>query len=427
MKKSVLLLSLAIMSMSVSAQVSLEECQKLARDHYPLIKQYDLISQTTAYSVSNAKRSWLPQVSLTAQATYQSEVMAYPAQMSALFAQMGYEMKGLNKDQYKIAVEVNQSIWDGGQSAAQRKLAESEGMVSRQSLEVEMYALRERVNALYFGILLLDEQQAQNQLVREVLESNKKKLEGLIRNGVAMPPDMDAVAVELLSNQQRFTQIETTRQAYAKMLAIFTGRASLTQEKLIKPEVQNVISGEIRRTELQLFDAQKQGLQAQKGVINSSVTPKLGVFAQGFYGNPGLNLFQDMLDNTWTWNYIVGVKLQWNFGGYYTRRNNIHRIDHAQTQVDLRRDVFLFNTSLQMTQQQAAMEKMKRMISDDEKIIALRTSIRKVAEQKLANGVLDINDLLREINAENLARIEKSSHEIEMLNKLYDFKNTVND
>jgi outer membrane protein TolC len=427
MKRFYFLLSLSLLSIVTSAQVTLEECQKLARENYPLIKQYDLIAQTTAYSVSNAKRTWLPQVSLTAQATYQSDVMAYPDKMIALFTQMGYDMKGLNKDQYKFALEVNQTIWDGGQSSAQKQVAESEGNVSRQNLEVEMYALRDRVNALYFGILMLDEQMNQNLLVQQLLESNSKKLEGLINNGVAMPADRDVMMVEILSNQQKYTQIETTREAYCKMLILFTGRNSLLQEKLVKPVPQMSASPEIKRMELKLFEAQKMGLAAQKSTIYSSLNPRLGAFAQGFYGNPGLNLFQDMLENTWTWNYMVGLKLQWNFGGHYTKHNNIQKIENAQKQLDVRRETFLFNTSLQMTQQQAAIEKMRKLMVDDDKIIALRTSIRKVAEQKLANGVLDINDLLREINAENLARVGRAAHEIEMLNKLYDFKNTVNE
>lgn len=426
MKALYLALGCTLCVLTASAQTTLELCQKLTREHYPLIRQYDLIRQSTDYSVSNAKRAWLPQVVLSSQATYQSDVMSYPAQFTALFAQMGYQLKGLNKDQYKIALEVNQSIWDGGQSAAQKRQAETEGAVNEKSLEVEMYALKERVNAIYFGILLLDEQLHQNELVREVLDSNQKKLEGLIRNGVATQSDMDAISVEILSSRQRETQLEFTREAYAKMLSLYTGEPAVALQKLVKPDVISLTNTQVRRLELNMFDAQKENLRAQQSGIEASVMPRVGAFAQGFYGNPGLNLFQDMMDNKWTWNYMVGIKLQWNFGGYYTRRNNVRKLEDAKQQIDLRREVFLFNTSLQTTQQESAIDKMKKVLADDDRIIVLRSSIRAAAEQRLNNGVADIHDVIREINAENLARVEKASHEIELLNKLYDLKNTVN-
>lgn len=427
MKKLITLLCGICCSVGAMAQVSLDECQRLAKENYPLIRQYALIEATTSYSVSNAKRSYLPQVSLSGQATYQSDVMAFPERFGELFSQMGMDMKGLNKDQYRVNLDVNQNIWDGGRSKAQQKLSEAEGEISYQNIEIEMYAIRERVNALYLGVLMLEEQLAQNRLLQELLESNHKKIEALVKNGAAMQSDLDALSVELLSTGQQRVEIEANATAYRKMLALFTGKKSLSEELLIKPSAQISLSNEVKRPELQLLDAQISGQDAQKRLVNSSTKPQFGAFAQGFYGNPGLNMFQDMISNTWTWNYMVGVKVLWNFGGYYTKKNNIKKISTVQQQLDNRRETFLFNTSLQISQEQAAINKMRQVMTDDDKIIALRTSIRKAAEARLENGVIDVNDLLREITAESTARLAKAAHEIELLKNIYDFKNTIND
>lgn len=428
MKKIITVLFGVCYSVGVMAQVSLSECQKLARDNYPLIKQYDLIKSSTSYSILNAKKTYLPQVSFSGQATYQSDVMAFPDQFTTLFAQMGgIEMEGLNKDQYRVSLEVNQNIWDGGLSKAKQKLHEAEGDVESKNIEVEMYSIRERVNALYFGILLLEEQLTQNKLMQELLESNLEKVITLRKNGVAMQSDEDAISVEILYTKQQSIQIDASITVYRQMLTIFTNNKVITSEVLIKPVAQGLVSNEVNRPELKLLESQNLMIQAQKDIVNTSIKPRFGAFANGFYGNPGFDMFQDMLHSQWTWNYMVGVKMQWNFGGYYTKKNSINKLSTSQKQLNNRRETFLFNLSLQTAQEQAAIDQIERVMKDDDKIIALRTSIRKGSEAKLQNGIIDINDLLREITAESSAKITKTTHEIELLKNIYDLKNTIND
>lgn len=409
------------------AQLTLEQCQRLARDNYPLIAQYALVEQTTNYNVSNARRAYLPQLSATAHATYQSDVAEFPEQMQTMFSQMDIKMVGLNKDQYRAMLELNQNIWDGGTSQSQRKAAEADGAIQKQSLEVEMYALRARITDIFFGILLLDEQLRSNKTLQQLLQSNRTLVAAHLKNGVATQSDLNAVEVELLTARQQQVSIETSAQAYRQILSLFTGRKTDTNEPLEKPTPTPIIATTINRPELQLYDAQLNQLDAQKQVVKSSVRPRFGAFAQGFYGNPGLNLFDDMVYGHWSWNYIAGVRIQWNFGGYYTKRNNLRKIEIAQSQSNNRRELFLFNTSVQTTQQQTAINKMQRVMADDEQIIALRRSIRMSSEAKLANGVINTTDLVRDITAENQASIEKSSHEIELLRAIYDLKNTINE
>jgi outer membrane protein TolC len=412
----------------VHSQLTLEECQQLACENYPLIKQYDLIEQSMAFSVANVSKALLPQVSFGAQATYQSDVPSFPEQMTQLYKQMGIDMKGLNKEQYKVALEVSQIVWDGGLIKAQKDISKTEGDVSIQSVETEMYKIKERVNQLYFGILMLREQAAQNGLLQELLQSNYENVASLVENGVALESDLSMVKAEQLTTSQQFTQIESMITAYCRMLSLMTGKQIAENEKFIKPNIENPdVSGtENDRPELKLFDAQSQQFEARKKAVIASTMPRLGLFAQGFYGYPGLNMFEDMMNDKWSWNYLAGISLQWNFGSFYTKKGNLRKLQLAQQQVDSQRDVFLFNNNLQQLQQKSDIQKMNKLMADDEKIIKLRTEIRQSSEAKYANGTLTINDLLRDIITENQSSLTKTIHEIEYLRSIYELKNTIN-
>ena len=407
-------------------QISLEQCQMLARENYPAIKQYGLIEQVTDYSIENAAKAYLPQVVFSAQATYQSDVASFPDQMTAMYEQIGIRMKGLNKDQYRVALEVNQTIWDGGASRAQKDIARAEGDLSKQSLEVELYALRDRINNLYFGVLILSEQLRQNTLFQELLESNLKSILAHVDNGTAMASDVNVIKVELLAANQQRIQIESAKEAYSQMLSVMIGKPVGNAETLVKPALQSMPADINNRPELRFFNTQAAQFEAQKQALNSSVLPRIGLFAQGFYGNPGLNLFKDMTENRWTWNYIAGVRFQWNIGNYYTLKGNLQKLSLAQQRVESQRETFLFNTDLISIQQRTAIEKMNRIMSDDAEIIQLRTSIRKTSEAKYANGTITVSELLRDIISESQSQQSKALHEIEWLKNIYDLTNNLN-
>jgi outer membrane protein TolC len=426
MNRLVKIIIITTCAITAYGQISLEQCQALARDNYPAIKQFGLIDQITDYSIENAAKAYLPQFAFSAQATYQSDVASFPSQMTAMYEQIGIHMKGLNKDQYRVALEVNQTIWDGGATKAQKDIARAEGELSKQSIEVELYTLRDRINNLYFGILILSEQLAQNALLQELLESNLKSVNAHVNNGTAMPSDANVIKVELLSASQQRTQIESAKEAYCNMLSVMTGQPVGNSDTFVKPMPQSLSVLMNNRPELQLFNTQSAQFEAQKQAINSSVMPRIGLFAQGFYGNPGLNLFKDMTENKWTWNYMAGIRLQWNIGNYYTLKGNLQKLSLAQQRVESQRETFLFNTDLASIQQRNAIEKMNRVMADDAEIIKLRTSIRETSEAKYANGAITVSELLRDIIAESQSTQAKALHEIEWLKNIYDLSNTIN-
>ena len=403
---------------------TLEACQQLACDHYPEIRQYDLIRQSEQYDLSNAARSWLPQVSFSAQATWQNGVPEFPSALSGMLDQAGVSLRGLDKDQYKAALEVNQTIWDGGQSQADRRVIEATADEHRQATEVDLYAVKGRVNDLYFGILLLEERLGQTDLTIALLQSNLDKVRSLVTNGVAMQTDADAVEAELLSVQQQRVQIEASRESYRRMLELFIGQR--LAERLERPELVEEISGESARPELAWIDAQQERLAAQELSVKSATRPRFGVFAQGYYGYPGLDYFAGMISTDWTWNALIGVKMSWNFGAYYTKKNRLSNLRVVQQQLDIQRDVFLFNTDLQVAEEQGNISRLRRALADDDRIVALRRSVREAAESKLRNGVIDTNDLLRKITDEASARSARSLREVELLKAICELKYTIN-
>lgn len=409
---------------TVDAQ-SLEECRRLAREHYPEIRQYDLIAETEQYNLSNAARAWIPQVSLSGQATYQSATPTYPEAFSSIMEANGIEMTGIRRDQYRVALDVSQNIWDGGQSKANRAIAEAEATKQRSRLDVSLYDLQARVDNIYFGILLLDERMAQTEALIGVLESNLARMRTYYNNGVAMQADVDAVEAELLVARQTLGQVESSRKSYRRILEIFIGQP-LADEALERPVMTEVASRISARPELAMFEAEEDRLEAERRAINSSAMPRFAAFAQGYYGYPGMDMFKSMVSAEWSLNAIVGVRMSWNIGAFYTKKNNLDKLDAAKRQIDVQRDVFLFNSEMQATQDDGEIARLRKALEDDERIVELRRRVRMAAESQLENGVIDATDLLRKITDETNAALGRSTHEIELLQAIYRLKTTLN-
>lgn len=415
----------AVVCTAASSGQSLEECRHLAREHYPEIRQYDLIAQTEQYNLSNAARAWIPQVTLSGQATYQSATPTYPEAFNTILQANGVEMAGVSKDQYKVAVDVSQHIWDGGKSKADKAIAEAEAEEQRGRVDVSLYDLQSRVDNLYFGILLLDERKAQTEALIEVLASNLARLQTYYKNGVAMQADVDAVEAELLTARQSLGQVESSRASYRRMLEIFIGQP-LAADNLERPAMQLLQSRTSARPELALFEAQESKLEAQRKAINALLMPRFSAFAQGYYGYPGLDMFKSMVSSAWTPNAIIGVRMSWNIGALYTKKNNLEKLNAAEKQIAVQRDVFLFNTQMQITQDDGEIARLRQAIADDSRIVELRRRVRMAAESQLENGVIDATDLLRKITDETSASLARSTHEIELLQATYRLKTTLN-
>lgn len=423
MRIKVLILSL-IASASVAQAQTLDECQRAAEKHYPIIKRYDLIAKTTDLTVKNIQKGWLPQVTAAAQATYQSAVAAWPDYLQSMFHQVGLKMKGLRKDQYKLSIDVQQPIYDGGAISGQRKIASQEGKVQEAENEVNLYQVRQRVNELYFSILLLDEQIKLNDDVKALLQSSEQKLSAMVKGGTAATSDYENVRAERLSAEQANESLKAQKEMLSRMLSVFCGIEII---HLQKPQALDAAVSTNTRPEMRLFDNQLRLSEVQEKALDARLKPHLGLFAQGFYGYPGLNMFEDMMQHKWSLNGLVGVKLSWNIGALYTHKNDKARLRLQREQIENAREVFLFNNSIDEIQQKENINRYRKMMQNDDEIIDLRTHIRKAAESKLAHGIIDVNSLLREINNENAAKAQQAIHEIDMLKEMYNLKFTNNE
>ena len=281
--------------------------------------------------------------------------------------------------------------------------------------------------------------------MQEDLGRTHKQVADYIANGIATLSDLDAVSVEQLNTRQHRVELETTRRAYLSMLAAFTGKDLSSETVLLKPAAeenidrQEIPAGTIlqkpvpedsdgmgnginNRPELRLFDAQGEQLRVQEAMLNVRLMPRFGLFVQGAYGNPGLNMLKDEFNAY----YMAGVRMSWNFGSLYTLKNDRRRIDNTRQQIETGRDVFLFNIRLQATQQDAGIVSMRRQMADDDEIIRLRGNIRRAAEAKVQNGTMTVTDMLREITNESMARQTKALHEVQLLMNIWQLKYTLN-
>ena len=423
MKK--LVLALTMLPMLVQGQ-TLEECQQAAEKNYPLIQQYGLVEKTTQLTVANIQKGWLPQVSASAQATYQSDVMAWPDGLKTMLSGMGVNVKGLKKDQYRVGIDVQQTIYDGGVIGSQKRIAREQGKVQAAQNEVNLYNVRKRVNEMYFGLLLLDEQIKLNNDLQTLLAGNESKLKSMTERGTAAESDLQNVRAERLNAVQKATELASQKQMLLRMLSTFCG---IEVNNIQKPQMKAEDGGlmaDNHRPELKALDAQIGVLNAQEKALNAALMPKVGLFAQGYYGYPGLNMFEDMMRHKWSLNGIVGARVTWNIGALYTRKNDKAKLQLQRDMTENNREVFLFNNNLEQIQQHENIARYQKLMAQDGEIISLRQAVRKAAESKLAHGIIDSNDLVREINQEHAACVQQSVHEIEMLKEIYDNKYTTN-
>lgn len=408
-------LFLLLFSASASAQVTLERCYDSARANYPVIRQFDLLERTEQFTLENIKRSFLPQLNLSARASWQSDVTKLPFEMP------GMNIEWMEQDQYQLVLELKQLVYDGGMVRARREWQKARTAADRQQAEVELYALHQRIDQVYFGILLQNAQHKQMQLLLEQLQKSLEQVQAFLKRGVVCPADVDAVQVELRTVEQSVRSLETSRKAYCEVLSLLTGMDSLRAGALVTPAVTESGS-EILRPELQLFARQKNMLLAQKETTRAGIRPTLGLFMQGGYGDPGLN----MLKGGFSPYYIAGVQLSWNIGKLYTLKNERRLIDEQMSQVDIRQSTFLLNTRAEAIQARRNIERIRDEIKADEDIIRMRGQILESAQARVANGTLSVLEMLRMVLEKEQACQNKAIHEVELLQARYALKRIQN-
>ena len=412
-------------SLPLFAQVALEECVTLAQENYPLIRKYGLLAQVEEIDLSEINKSWLPQVSLYGQGTAQNETPSLPESLARVIDQAGMDMKGVDDWQYKAGVDIRQNVWDGGESKAQRNTARAERAERQAALGVQLYAVRERVEDLFFAILLLDEQIAQTRNMLNLLENNLDKLRAMLRHGTVMQSDVDMMEAQCLSVKQQLIQAERSSKNYREVLGMFIGK-QLAGQELLKPDASIPHDLVPNRPELRYFEAQAQVNEAKKASVAASTMPRISLFAQAYYGYPGFDYFESMMGRDPSVNLLAGVKVSWNIGAFYHKKNDRRKLRLSSDHIAVERDMFLFNTNMQTRSQLDHIDELKDVMQKNDRIVELRANVRKAAEAQLDNGVIDATDLLTKLTDEKQARLTASYHEIQFLQSIYQLKYTLN-
>ena len=395
--------------------ITLEQCYQWSRENYPLIKKQELIKKAEQYTTENALKGWLPQVNITAQATYQNDVTQFPVKLPNV------NVEPLSKDQYKVYADVSQTIYDGGNIRNQKNLAKIQSEVQNIQTEVELDKLKERINQLYFGILQTNKQWTQLQFTKLDIKEGIKKAEAQLKNGVIFRSNLDVLKAELVKIEQKEIELQAIKQNFVQMLSYFIKKNIDENTQLETPE-KILLTKNNNRSELKLFDAQKQLLETQRKIINTKNTPKLGAFFQGGYGKPGFN----MLKNEFDIFYIGGIRLNIPISGFYTQKNDLALLENQSQDIEIQRENFLFNQNFIEIQQRNDLEKIQNLIDKDNELIELRKNIKTASLAQLENGVINTNDYLREVTAEEQAILTKITHEIQYLLTQYNLKAQLN-
>lgn len=425
MRKYLLLLFVLSVPLTLSAQdksITLAQCREMARQNYPEIMKYSLIEKSKEYNISNASKSWLPQISISGKASYQSDVTSIPLEgLEALLP--GFEVPTVSKDQYTLQAEITQSVWDGGRTKAQKEIIERQSDIESSSVEVNLYALEERVDGIYFGILLQEEMLKQSELLKEELNSNLLMIEALIKNGVASISDKQLLEVEILQVEQQMIIIRSSILSYRRAMHYMIGKELAEGVEFITPPMISQISGEVvSRPELDLFDARQSLLASKEAALDKDLMPSVNLFFNGGYGRPALN----MLDDDFKPYAIGGVRIAWNIGKSYTRKNSLSLIATEKSNIEVEREKFLYNTHIEQINQDGTIARTRQLMESDEQIYRLRESVKCATEVKVRNGTVTTTDLVSDISAKNRAERQLQLRKIELLSQIYSLIHTTN-
>ena len=425
--KQTLTFFLLLLTMAIPgyADVTLDYCLQRAEENYPEITKYGLLESTSELSLEEINRGWWPRIGLSAQANLQNIVPAFPGILQNMLAQNGFELKGMGKLQYKVAAELNQTIWDGGASKAQRAIERASLAESKAALDVELYAIRSQVENIYFGILLIQEQMKQTESTIELLFANLQRLESMVRNGTAMQSDADMIEAQWLTLKQSMADARNAMKGYRDVLSVYIGE-ELGEQILICPEAEMPQSAESERPELILFDKRVENNIAHMKAIDTSVMPHIGFFTQAHYGYPGYNYFESMTNRNLSFNIMAGVRLSWNVESLYTKDSKRRKLMLSSDMINADKEKFIFNSRIQSAREKSEIEAIRDVIKEDSRIVKLRQNVRHSAESQLKNGIIDATALLSKINDENQAKLNSAYHNIQLIQNIYKLKNTLN-
>ncbi|MBO6101707.1 MAG: TolC family protein [Opitutales bacterium] len=389
--------------------LTISECYKLARENYPMIKQFGLVREAEKYDLENATSGYLPQFSISANAMY----------LSGSPDIMGTSI--LPKGQYRAQIGATQVIWDGGNISANKRIARARAKAEIEKNEVILYELNDRVNRVFFGILLQGESLRRNAIHQKDIEDAIASVEAMIANGTANEYDLSLLKVELMNAKQKEIEIKSLRSAYMKMLSFLINRQIDESTVFERPESIENLKSEILRPEMEYYAASEDLFESERDSVDAGLMPKISLFGYAGYGKSS---FVSLSESKFYG--LGGVSFSWSFGNFYTEQNEKLKIDTGKKMVRAQAEEFLFKTRLKMIQEDGEIKKMQELIKRDDEIVRLRNSIADMARERMKNGTITTTDFIKELNAKELSEQTRISHSIEKLSREYSYKYLTN-
>ena len=418
-------LSMLLLLDCFAAELTIGECVSLARANYPAVAQYGLLEKVKQLNLSNVSKMWMPQGSVSAQLTWQNEVAALPEVLTNILSQQGVDYPGLDKTQYRIGLDVSQQIWDGGKAKANKEAVATGNAVERTALDLQLYDVEGRVEEIYFSMLLLDEHISQCDKTMTLVDSTLRQVRSMFANGVAMKSDCDQIEAKLLTLQQQKSRLTATLVSIRRIMEIFIGE-SVGARTLVLPSEDLQAPAEGIHPQQSLFDRRIANLSAQESGIKAAAMPTVNAFASGYYGYPGYNMFKNMQSRDLSFNFMVGLKVAWNFSSLYTRGNSLNKLRLQRSQVESERATFNFNNSIAISESLGQIASLREVMRNDDRIVELRNSVVSAAQSQLDNGIIDTTALLSKITDSELAQNEMAQHHIELVKAIYNLNHLRN-
>lgn len=384
--------------------VTLEQCQTWARENHPVLKQLDLYQQILDLKNENNATSYLPQINLNGQATYQSDVTKIGISLPNM------KIPTVDKDQYKFYLDLKQTIWDGGLSKAKELLNNAENAGNLQQTEVELYQVKEKVNQFFFTSFLIQENLKILEKKTETLNERKKILESAVNNGMVLSSDLDQLLAELIKTEQTVIELKSNKETVLYALSILTGKTTEQFANLSLPVEPADLNMPLKRPEMELFSKQNELLNANSDLLQKQRNPKLFGFGQAGYGKPGLN----MLNNSFDTYYMLGLGFSWNVLDWKTTSRQKQIIKLQQDMVQTKQDAFVRNIDLATDQQNKQIKQINELLKTDQQLITVRERITKTSASKLENGTITTADYIQDLNAETTARLMLETHKIQL-------------
>lgn len=388
-----------------STVISLTDCIRKAREFHPYYSDKQRIDVSKDLKIRNISTMWFPQVNLNAQATYQSEATKINVPIPNI------DIPSTSLDQYKVTLDINQVLFDGGNVKAQKKLAGASVDAELQQNETDIYKVNEQVINVYFNSLLLQVTRQMYTNTLDDLSAKEKKIASGVQNGILMQSDLDNLTVEILKTKQLLSELEFSQQNNFQVLFSLTGDSLVLKSKLIAPEISYQNGDSVNRPELKLFDSQKSVLEGSKSISSSQRLPKLYAFSQVGYGRPGLNMLNDDFQSF----YIVGLKLQWNIWDWKRTSREKSMYSIQEEMVDSKKESYLRNMSIASNNELTKIKQIEAALITDEEIYRLRKGISQQSEKRLDQGMITMTDYLTDYNAEIRAGLQLETRKVQLI------------